>query len=207
MAKAKTSVADASRSLYDLLEAFDASERQRIISSALTLLGDPATPPAPAPAAAHAPGRPLPAGFPAGTPLSAPTQGARAYIDSKAPKLKTELFAVAARFLELTENAGSATKEDLQRIIHAQGRRSFDAANFGRDIGHAQNAKLFNKGGEKGAYTLSNIGQDFVDTLPDRAKAKDILKGGTGARRPKKAKKKAKPAAKKAKPSGSASGV
>ncbi len=206
MAKPKPSVADASRSLYDLLEAFEAPERQRIISSALTLLGDPLTPPISAPIS-PAPGHPSPPGFPVGTPSPSPTQGARAYIDSKGPRKKTELFAVATRFLEITQNAASATKEDLQRIIHTEGRRSFDSANFGRDMFHAQSAKLFNNGGEKGVYTLSNIGQDFVDALPDHAKAKEVLKGGKGARKPKKVKKRSKPAAKKAKPSGGAVAV
>jgi hypothetical protein len=189
MAKAKTSVADASRTLYDLLESFDATERQRIINSALTLLGDSATPlqtqigipPHPAVHSGHV-----------ATPSPALNLGARAYIDGKSPKMKTELFAVAARYHENTQNGASATKEDLQRIIQAEGRRSFDVKNFGRDIGHAQTAKLFNKGGEKGAYTLSNIGQDFVDALPDRTKAKDVLKGSKSSRKQKKLKKKAK---------------
>jgi hypothetical protein len=189
MAKTKKSAADASRELYDLLEPFEASERARIVNSTLLLFGD--APLAPG-GAALAPN--------AGTQHHAQAQTnttARAFLDAKDPRQKVEVFAAAARFHELQNNGEGATKEDLQRIIQTEGRRSFDAKHFARDMSNAQAAKLFNRASQAGVYTLSHVGQDYVDALPDRSRAAEIKKAARGGtRRGKRAQKKAKPGAK-----------
>jgi hypothetical protein len=175
MAKAKKSAADASRELYDLLAPFEAVERARIVNSTLLLFGD--APIAPR-GAAPAPG----SGAQHHT-QSQPTTTARAFLDAKDPRQKVEVFATAARFHELQNNGAGATKEDLQRIIQTEGRRAFDARNFARDMGNAQAAKLFNRTSQAGVYTLSHVGQNYVDALPDRSRAAEIKKAARGGGR------------------------
>jgi hypothetical protein len=191
----KKSIAEASGEIYELLVPFKtAAERARIINSVLALLGDPVSPSARShttASTAAGSGAAAASGAGAGESAAAPevAQGARAYFDHKLPKNKTEEFATAARFHELAANNAAATKADFERIISTQARRSFGAANFYRDIDNAKQAKFFNPGGSAtGGYTLSHVGQKFVDALPDREKAVAVKKAAKG-----KPKRKAKP--------------
>jgi hypothetical protein len=91
--------------------------------------------------------------------------------------------------------SAAATRADLERIISTEARRAFHTSNFGRDIENARGAKLFNPGGNStSGYTLSYVGQNFVDALPDRETAKTFKKETRGAKS-RKAKKRAKKAA------------
>ena len=109
------------------------------------------------------------------------------YFNLKEPANKGELLAVAARFLEKSENTESCKRDQIKKAI-LDSRRNFDAANFLRDMKNATSqAGFFNKGGSNGEYALSYFGQQFVDALPDRVAAKAIKRPGT----------KKKPAAKK----------
>lgn len=196
--KAKKSLAEASNEMYTLLESFNSEERARIVSGTLTLLGDPVS----AQVSAHAGGTggaAVGAGSAARLPvLSATTGGARPFLDGKAPKGKNELFAAAARFHELNNNGAPPTKADFANIIHTQSRRNFHARNFARDMDNAERAGFFNRGGSaEGGYPLSNVGQEYVDALPDREKALAARAAGRAGTRKKVKKRKAKTAPKK----------
>jgi hypothetical protein len=186
MAKAKKSIAAVSSAIYKLLEPQDKGERTRIVNSVLALFGESITPGADGGGGGGAAN----GGGGSGT-SDAASQGARAYFDQKDAKGKAEELATAARFHELVKNGASATKADFQRIIATEARRSFDSRNFFRDIDNARKAKLFNPGNTDGLYTLSHVGQKYVDALPDRAKAKALKKA---VKKPRKTKTKAKTA-------------
>jgi hypothetical protein len=194
MAKAKKSIAAVSGAIYKLLEPQDKEDRTRIVNSVLTLFGEPT-------AGGGGGGGGTGGGGTGGGGDGGPApdvvrQGARAYFDGKDPKGKNEEFATAARFHELAKNGAPATKADFERIIATEARRNFHRLNFGRDIDNAQRAKFFNAGSSDGGYTLSHVGQKYVDALPDRTKAKAVKKSAKGTKpRKAKAKAKVKPAA------------
>jgi hypothetical protein len=205
MAKAKGSIASVSSQVYGLLEPFEKDERLRIVNGVLTLLGE---------GTVSSPSRGSGSGTGSGGGGAASVgggagasggdvhqvadvrKGARAYFDLKRPQGKSEELATAARFHELTKDGAAATKADLERIISTEARRGFRTSNFPRDIENARGAKLFNPGGSStGGYTLSYVGQNFVDALPDRKAAKAFKKETRGAPRKGKKKKRAKQAA------------
>jgi hypothetical protein len=120
---------------------------------------------------------------------AAHTTNAKAYFDEKAPKTKGEEFAVAAKFRSENGLGDNHTKEDLKNIIKTQAKRTFNESNFARDIDNAiRHAKFFMKDDGKGQYMLSNVGEKYVDALPDRATARATrtTKGGKKNRKPKK---------------------
>jgi hypothetical protein len=167
VAKAKKSIAQVSSEIYALLEPLKADERARILNGVRALFGD-ATVPATTSGGGNGEG---------GAVTDVVRRGAQAYFDHKDPKNKSEEFATAARFHELSTNGAVAAKLDFERIIATQARRSFHRLNFTRDIDNAQKSKFFNLGGNsESGYTLSHVGQKFVDALPDRAAAKAIKK-------------------------------
>jgi hypothetical protein len=158
MADSKTTKSNLSQlpaKLYELLAAFTPEERQVIIRATLILFGD----------------EQINSGTPAPPSYGTPAQSLKSeskYFDEKAPKNKGEELAVAARYRELNEQAESHAKDDLKQIITGA-RRNFDNKNFVRDIKNAKlQAGFFNSGDDKGSYTLSYFGQQFVDALPDR---------------------------------------
>jgi hypothetical protein len=141
-----------------LKELEEPADRQKVISAALTLLGDVFI--------AAAPGRPTAgASMGAAAPaMAGATLDAIQFFEQKDPRNKIEELAVAARFRELTENAESHTKDQLGSVIKSA-RRNFDVRNFARDMGNAKTAKMFNLGSEN---ALSYAGQKYVDALPNR---------------------------------------
>jgi len=152
-------LAETTVKIHSLLKEFeDPADRQKVISAALTLLGDVFIPPAP--------GRPI-GGGPmngAATAMAGATLDAIQFFEQKDPRNKLEELAVAARFRELTENAVSHTKDQLGSVIKSA-RRNFDVRNFARDMGNAKTSKMFNLGSEN---ALSYAGQKYVDALPNR---------------------------------------
>ena len=163
MTTSKKSAAAVTTELFDLLEPLSPEERARAIAAAQTLLGT--TPPAAGIVVSTG-------GVPAGTGGTA-----QAFFGQKQPNSTPEALAVAARYREMTQNAMQHTKEDI-RAVFRDARRSFDSANFGRDIGNARTVGLFIRGKE---ISLADFGQQYVDKLPDRAAVKDL-------KRPKRAK-------------------
>lgn len=152
-------LAEATVKIHSLLKEFDEpADRQKVISAALTLLGDVFIPPV------H--GRPSAAGPATGAApaMAGATLDPIQFFEQKDPRNKIEELAVAARFRELTENAESHTKEQLGLVIKSA-RRNFDVRNFARDMGNAKTAKMFNLGSEN---ALSYAGQKYVDALPNR---------------------------------------
>ena len=179
-------VGDVVGKLYELLKDLDPSERLRVVQAALTLFGESAD--------ALSDG--------AEDNAQKGSSGARAnrtgampnseqdYFAAKQPRNKGEELAVAARFLEQTEQEETYTREDLKRVIGAA-RRNFDVRNFSRDITNATNqAGFFNRGTGRGKYKLSYYGQQYVDALPDRDKAKKARRPGRKSKTGKKAKRK-----------------
>jgi hypothetical protein len=150
-------LADTTVKVHTLLKEFqEPADRLKIISAALTLLGDNFNP--------GAAGRPA-GPFINGTPKpNGPTGDAIQYFEQKDPRNKIEELAVAARFREETEGAVGHSKEQLAAVIKSA-RRNFDARNFARDMGNAKTAKLFSLGAEN---QLSYAGQKYVDALPNR---------------------------------------
>jgi hypothetical protein len=181
VAKAKKkSIAEASTEMFALLESFEPDERVRIVSGTLTLLGDPV------PTHVNSGGS---SGTAAAAARTVTTGTARAYLDAKAPRGVSELLAAAARFHEENNNGAPTTKADFAAVIHTQGRRNFDSSNFARDIFNAQTAGYFNKGGSADdGYQLSNVGQDYIDALPDREKALAARANSRTRKSPKKGK-------------------
>jgi hypothetical protein len=145
-------------------------------------LGESTTLPIP-PAGTPSPLTQLP-GTPAAT-KNFNASNAYEFFQQKDPHNKLECFAVAARFLETNQNVASCSKDELKSVMGTKGaRRNFDERNFQRDIDNAKQKGLFNRGAdEKGKFTLSYYGQQYVDALPDRAKVKALRKPKQGNRK------------------------
>ncbi len=111
----------------------------------------------------------------------------QAYFQGKSPKGKVEELAVGARYREEYGDANTSTRADIQAVV-TKARRNFDANNFNRDITRARRKKLFTTGSSRDSYQLSDYGQQYVDTLPDREAAKKL---SGGKKRPGRGKKKA----------------
>ncbi len=159
---ATQSITEASATLYTLLEPFTTEERQRIVKATLMLLGEEAIQ--------------LDKSEESGNNL--PKIGeASEYFEHKNPQTKGEELAVAARFLELKDNAVSSKREDLESVFN-DARINFDGKRFKDNIVNAmKTARFFNTGGTKATgYTLSLYGQNYVDVLPNREAAKALQK-------------------------------
>ena len=174
-------VAQATSEIFELLQSFEPTDRQRVINAALVLLGEPTT----------VAGIPLVKAGAAPSAGAASTSTAREFFDTKNPNNKIEELAVAARYAEQREQKETHTKEEIEVIVKAA-RRNFDTKNFKRDLGNAKTKGLFNKGDE---ITLAYYGQQYVDTLPDRETLKS-LRAPKGAKRKSKKSAKKKPAIK-----------
>jgi hypothetical protein len=191
----KISIADASSALFKLLEPFDSDERARIVDGTLTLLGESVgsdarrrqEDPLAGDPQKREPAKPV-------TSTAAAKGGAQKFFDERQPNSVSERLATAARFHELASGGAVVHKKDFAQIL-LDARRDFTVSQFARDIDNAKKAGLFRTGGDvKSGYTLSHVGQQYVDTLPDRKAARALLRAGratTGGRR--KARKKAKP--------------
>jgi hypothetical protein len=171
----KENIVEIAGKVCNLLQPLESLDRQRVIQASLVLLGEPTTLSIPQ---GGSPSRLM-------QPIGAPTAtnnlnvgDAYQYFQQKDPHNKIECFAVAARFLEQHQSAVTCSKDELKSVIGTKGaRRNFDEKNFQRDIDNARTKGLFNRGAdEKGQFTLSYYGQQYVDALPDRAKAKALRK-------------------------------
>lgn len=175
---AKKTLAETSAELYQLLEPFDSTERQRIVKSVLVLLGeasdvrsDVRTPQTPQPSIS---GQQSLADASGGVPFDR----ARKYFNDKAPKGTSETLATAAMFFETHGGARVLVKDDFKAVFEGA-RRDFVASNFARDMDNAIKSGFFNAGGNaKKGYTLSGYGQDFLEALPDRTAAKAVQRPG-----------------------------
>lgn len=189
MDKATSGLAQITKDLFDLLEPLEPAERQRVISAALTLLGDIGfLPPSGGASAVHVDngvarsnGHSAPSGLPAssfraatGTPSNA-----QVYFEDKDPQSKLEEYAVAARFRELTCGQQTHSKEEFEQVI-TDARRNFNESKYRRDIDNAKTKGLFNRGD---GNTLSAYGQKYVDALPDRDAARSVARPRTARRR------------------------
>jgi hypothetical protein len=117
---------------------------------------------------------------------NATNNNAKKYFGDKAPNNKSEEFAVAAKFRVDTGAGESHSKEDLKAIIKTQAKRTFDDKNFSRDIDNARKGKFFIPGDAKGEYILSDVGEKYVDALPDRAAAAETKKAVKGTKKSRK---------------------
>lgn len=103
---------------------------------------------------------------------------ARDYFNNKNPENRGELLAIAARYLEISQNKEVLIKDDFATVLK-EARRNFDSSNFSRDMRNAvNNAKLFMSGGERETYKLSFYGQEYADNMPDKEKIKLIKRPG-----------------------------
>ena len=96
---------------------------------------------------------------------------------------KIEELAIAARFRELTSDAESHTKADLESVFKTA-RRNFDSVHFKRDLDNAKRKGFFTKGSDRGSTVLAYYGQNYVDALPSREALKQVrAPKGSGQRR------------------------
>ncbi|MBI1215804.1 MAG: hypothetical protein GC185_08305 [Alphaproteobacteria bacterium] len=188
---AKKNIGQLAAEIYSSLEGQTLEDSHKILTTVSILLGGTGISPA--------------QGQPAGTthPLFAGNQNppmvqmddAKAFFKQKDPQNKGEEFVVAAVFRELNNQGNAHTKDDLRTIIKSQAARKFDDKNFNRDIQNAtRQAGFFLPGENKGEYTVSSYGEDYVAALPDRAAAGQIKRPSKKA--PNKKKTKAKKASK-----------
>jgi hypothetical protein len=170
----KENIVEIAGKVCTLLQPLESSDRQRVIQASLVLLGESVMPPTPQ--GGGAPPLAQPAGFPPAP--SNPSQvNAYQFFQQKDPQNKIECFAVAARYLELYQSSPSCSKDELKSVIAKEARRNFDDKNFRRDIENARTNGLFNRGAdERGKFTLSYYGQQYIDALPDHAKVKTLRK-------------------------------
>ncbi|TET38304.1 MAG: hypothetical protein E3J72_03580 [Planctomycetota bacterium] len=170
----KEKIVDLVAMIYKLLKNRTPEDRSKIITAALALCGDSASPFSPAPAEGIQP--------PSGKKMKAAD-----YFEEKDPKDKGEQLAVAARFLELSESKEHLERADFKRVFDSA-RINFNDDRFARDISNSTiRAKFFLSGGKKKQYKLSLYGQKFVDTLPNHAEAKKIKRPKDGRKIGKKA--------------------
>jgi hypothetical protein len=154
-------------SIYSLLKDVTAEESAKVLKSVATLLGSSSVSPEASFSnnthSVHQQGE-------LGRPLT--KKNAKAYFDEKKPKTKGEELAVAAKFRSEQQLGDIHTREDLKDVIKSQARRSFDEKNFARDMDNAiRQAKFFMAGDEKGQYILKDVGEKYVEALPDRTAA------------------------------------
>ena len=98
------------------------------------------------------------------------------YLAQKSPKSKIEHLAVAARYREKYEYKSEHNKEDFIAFF-SSARKNFDHSNFPTDMRNAKNAGFFVKESTVShSHRLTYGGQNYVDTLPDAAKAMPLLK-------------------------------
>lgn len=169
----KVNVAEVAGKLFALLEPLQSDERHRVIDATLVLLGE-----------SHGPAKgehlhKQPVAGNGGVPVPAASAAASSSVEffaQKDPRSRVEEFAVAARHREIHEHAAVHTKADLRAAL-ISARRNFDERNFLRDFDKAQAKGFFNRGHEqRGHYTLAYYGQQYVDALPDRSRAKSLRK-------------------------------
>lgn len=162
----KITVAEASSTLFSLLEQFSPEEQARIVRGTMILLGSDAVQPALNPNSSAT--NTVPQQKPAAT------KNASDFFDIKEPQRKGEELAVAVCFLEEKGTPPPHNKEQIQSVV-VSARRNFDARNFARDMDNAMKAHFFNKGGTAGSgFTLSHYGQKYVDMLPAREKLSEL---------------------------------
>jgi hypothetical protein len=186
----KTSMADTSTKLYDLLKSLSPDERKRAISATLLLLGDDAidlgglqsrevrTPPE-----RTGTDQQKSSGEPTADGLTA-----KQFFESKQPEgrllTKIEELAIAGHFRELSGQGDTNSRDELRSVVR-DARRNFDIRHFRRDIDNAKKAGLFNRGADN---TLSHYGQNYVDALPDPEKLKALRLPGAKRRGKKRSK-------------------
>ncbi len=183
MAKAKQSVALVTKSIYDLLEPFDAGERGRILNSVIGPFRR---------------GSLRAAAVVLAVAVAVPVLAAAVAPDAdlvrrrrSGPISTTRTRRIRTRNLPRRQGISNtprvpffALKADFQRVISTEARRSFHDGNFGRDIDNARAAKFFNPGGSAATgFTLSHVGQNYVDALPDREKAKAVKKAAKSGKK------------------------
>jgi hypothetical protein len=176
---AKTDISSIPQKMFKLIKDCTPEERQRVITATLTLFDERYVAPTGSGGGGGAPGSS--AAFGGGAGGGALT--VRQFFDQKKPQGKTEELAVAVRYLEQYGNVSSPTKEQIGEAV-TSAKRNFDSKNFGRDLGNARAAKLFNVGKQ---IQLSHNGDSYVDALPDREAAsalkKSAPKTGKGGRK------------------------
>jgi hypothetical protein len=178
----KPNIAEIAAKVFKLLEPLTPDERQKVITGTLALFGEqPAT-------AKPEKGETLVQtadNTHSGPAASVTSKDAAEFFHLKDPQNKGEELAVAARLREQRNLGTTHTKDDLKQVI-AAARRNFDANNFRRDMANAQRRRGFftMSHGGRGSYTLAYYGQQYIDALPDRAKAKALR--GPGRRNRKK---------------------
>ncbi len=167
----KVNLGEVSKELYDLLAGLDEDDRARVVTSVMALFGD-----APINFNNTAGSNSGAGGY--DEQVSNHNGSAKDFFSQKAPENRGEALAVAARFLELNEDREIVSNEDLHQVFK-DARRNFDSKNFSRDMRNAvHNGKFFLSGGERNTYKLSFYGQEYVDALPEKEKAKAIKKPG-----------------------------
>lgn len=154
----KTSITVTTTKIFQILHPLDSLERKRVLSAALTFLGEESLDQSNLDLKINKDG--------------AASKNQKDYFNDKDPQTKVEEFAVAARFREINENAETNTKEDFVETF-GKARRNFDLKNFSRDLDNAKRCGYFTKSDN---ITLAHYGQKYVDTLPDRESAKLIKK-------------------------------
>ncbi len=167
---AKLDPAAVTKKVYALLKGASPPERQAIVAATMTLFGEAV------PHATAASNQGAGAGSGAGAgPAGGGSGGIRSFFEAKQPRTKLEELAVAARFLE--KEGGRAHSKDDFSATFAAAKRPFDARHFARDMSNARRAKLFNTGKDN---VLSYFGENYVDALPDHAKADGLKRPGKG---------------------------
>lgn len=159
-------ITKATTSVYSLLAKLKEEDRQKVVRAVLALLGQDAS--FVDEGGGSSPGE-TGTGVAGGAGKSTPKQ----YFDEKEPRTKIEELTVAARYRELSEKAEAHSQDQLRSVV-TRARRNFDPNNFGRDIGNAKRRGLFSKATAAGSYTLSHVGQQYGDTLPDREALKKL---------------------------------
>ena len=147
--------------VFDLLSKLNDDDRMKVIKATLTLLGT------------NLEGSQITKDFLIGTGKNESNNlidDEQKYFSLKDPNTKVEELAVAARYLELKNSQHIYQRKELQNIILAS-RRSFDSKHYRRDIDKAKKSGLFTRGNN---LTLSDYGQKYVETLPDRESIKKL---------------------------------
>ena len=104
----------------------------------------------------------------------------KSFITDKAPSSNNEFAATVAYFyrFEAAEalRKDSVTSEDLQEACRLAGRERLHDP--GKTLRHAHEVGLLNKSGDRGAYSISTVGENLVAVaLPSGVKKGRNLKG------------------------------
>jgi hypothetical protein len=182
---------DAAKTIYEALETLDTQTRQRVLTSALSLLGM-SVPDAPTSMVAPLGAAPAPAGYPLTPPVQTPSQQSppaatvslENLMKEKAPATNAQRLAVFAYYREKREGLHRFARRDLEEYFARA--RLRPAENFDRDFKKATQLGYIHEDGAESYLTskgVEAVEAGFGGKFPPRGGTKNKSKAKKPAKK------------------------